>query len=222
MKHIQVFRKLKVPNSSAVKIKGFTLTEVIVVLAIIAIVAAIMFPVIMNAKKSAYKATTTSNLRQCITAALIYEGDNDDLPTAEAIFSTLAKVPTCDKMDYWRQSCSNEWGLPMVGSYGYVLGIEEFKDKEVWQAYKQSLPNYPVFAAIWYTDNKFTPFHGNSAPAGGCFGEDCFLPNKILYAMHDGSILNWHVKKYRAGKDPGELIGWAFAWSNIFNDELFL
>lgn len=202
--------------------RGLTLIEVIVVFAIIAIVAATTFPVFASAKKSAYKATTTSNLRQCITASIIYESDWEDLPPLEAIVQTLAKAPTCDKMDYWRHSCSTEWGLPLVGSYGYVLGIEDFEDRQKWKTYKQNLPNFPVFAAIWYSDRKPTPFHGNTAPPGSCFGEDCFLPSKILYAMHDGSILNWHVKKYRAGKNPGDLSGWTFAWSNVFNEELFV
>jgi prepilin-type N-terminal cleavage/methylation domain-containing protein/prepilin-type processing-associated H-X9-DG protein len=58
--------------------RGFTLIELLVVIAIIAILAAILFPVFAKAKEAAKKAADVSNVKQCITAQLIYSTDNDD------------------------------------------------------------------------------------------------------------------------------------------------
>ncbi|MCA1996053.1 MAG: prepilin-type N-terminal cleavage/methylation domain-containing protein [Armatimonadetes bacterium] len=57
---------------------GFTLIELLVVIAIIAILAAILFPVFAQAKASAKKTADLSNLKQNMTATLMYASDYDD------------------------------------------------------------------------------------------------------------------------------------------------
>lgn len=57
---------------------GFTLIELLVVIAIIAILAAILFPVFAQAKLAAKKTADISNLKQNMTATLIYTNDFDD------------------------------------------------------------------------------------------------------------------------------------------------
>lgn len=59
------------------KRKGFTLIELLVVIAIIAILAAILFPVFSRAREMARKASCQSNLKQIITATLMYVQDWD-------------------------------------------------------------------------------------------------------------------------------------------------
>jgi len=59
--------------------RAFTLIELLVVIAIIAILAAILFPVFAQAKNAAKGAATISNLKQNVTAMLMYGGDSDDL-----------------------------------------------------------------------------------------------------------------------------------------------
>ena len=58
--------------------QGFTLIELLVVIAIIAILAAILFPVFAQAKSAAKKTAALSNLKQNMTAMLIYTNDADD------------------------------------------------------------------------------------------------------------------------------------------------
>jgi prepilin-type N-terminal cleavage/methylation domain-containing protein len=58
--------------------KGFTLIELLVVIAIIAILAAILFPVFAQAREKARQATCTSNLKQFMTAILMYDQDYDE------------------------------------------------------------------------------------------------------------------------------------------------
>ena len=57
---------------------GFTLIELMIVIAIIAILAAILFPVFNNARKKSLETQCVSNLRQLTTAMKMYATDNDD------------------------------------------------------------------------------------------------------------------------------------------------
>jgi len=59
--------------------KAFTLIELLVVIAIIAILAAILFPVFAQAKVAAKNASSLSNVKQTTLAAIMYEGDYDDM-----------------------------------------------------------------------------------------------------------------------------------------------
>ena len=57
---------------------GFTLIELLVVIAIIAILAAILFPVLARAREKARQATCLSNLKQLGLAATMYSSDHDE------------------------------------------------------------------------------------------------------------------------------------------------
>mgnify|MGYP001182318122 CR=1 FL=1 len=67
------------------KNKAFTLIELLVVIAIIAILAAILFPVFAQAKVAAKKTATLSNMKQNLTATMVYMSDNDDYYPLKAI-----------------------------------------------------------------------------------------------------------------------------------------
>src|SRR5579871_6046367 len=58
--------------------RAFTLVEMLVVIAIIAILAAILFPVFAQARAAARKTMCVSNFRQIGTALLMYSGDWDE------------------------------------------------------------------------------------------------------------------------------------------------
>ena len=67
------------PSHSVVSVRrqAFTLIELLVVIAIIAILAAILFPVFAQARAKARQATCTSNLKQLVTATIMYQQDYD-------------------------------------------------------------------------------------------------------------------------------------------------
>jgi len=57
--------------------KAFTLIELLTVIAIISVLAAILFPVFAQAKMASKKITSLSNVKQIIDAEMIYQNDYD-------------------------------------------------------------------------------------------------------------------------------------------------
>jgi len=62
----------------SVSSRGSALVELLVVIAIIAVLAAIIFPVLARARESSRKAACQSNLRQIGMAFLMYADDHDE------------------------------------------------------------------------------------------------------------------------------------------------
>jgi prepilin-type N-terminal cleavage/methylation domain-containing protein/prepilin-type processing-associated H-X9-DG protein len=58
--------------------KGFTLIELLVVIAIIAILAAMLLPALSKAKDKAINIAAMNDLKQLMTAIIMYTGDNQD------------------------------------------------------------------------------------------------------------------------------------------------
>src|SRR4051812_17971231 len=75
--------------------RGFTLIELLIVIAIIAIIAAILFPVFARARENARRASCQSNLKQIGLAIMQYTQDNDErLPIGE-LWIVGAALQTC-------------------------------------------------------------------------------------------------------------------------------
>jgi prepilin-type N-terminal cleavage/methylation domain-containing protein len=76
------------------KTSGFTLIELLVVIAVIAILAAILFPVFARAREKARQATCTSNQRQIVASAQMYAQDHEEsLPTSGTVWSDIKSDP---------------------------------------------------------------------------------------------------------------------------------
>ena len=58
---------------------GFTLIELLVVLGIVSLLAALLFPVFVQARAKARQSVCASNLHQIGLAVSLYSQDNDDL-----------------------------------------------------------------------------------------------------------------------------------------------
>src|SRR6202451_1741321 len=81
--------------------RGFTLIELLVVIAIIAILAAILLPVLDKARKRATQIDCINNVKELTTGFLIYVNDNHDTePSGAAGNSTYG--PHLEDWIYWR------------------------------------------------------------------------------------------------------------------------
>ncbi len=94
---------------------GFTLIELLVVIAVIAILAAILFPVFAQAREKARQAACLSNLKQIGAAMLMYTDDYDGVyPWNRGPRFTPSRIAdTLLRED--RGDLSNRWdGAPLV------------------------------------------------------------------------------------------------------------
>lgn len=75
-------------SSSIRRCHGFTLIELLVVIAIIAILAAILFPMLMRAKEASRRSQCAQNMRQIYQAMALYADDNSGrLPWADNLYT---------------------------------------------------------------------------------------------------------------------------------------
>lgn len=69
--------------------KGFTLIEMMLVVAIIAVIAAIAIPSLAHARQNAIAAASQADLKQIATSLELYNSDSQNYPASGPISSTL-------------------------------------------------------------------------------------------------------------------------------------
>lgn len=108
-------------NAHSEQRKGFTLIELLVVLAIIAVLAAILFPVFARARENARRATCMSNLKQIGLGMMMYVQDNDERYPGYYYAGTTAPGP--DNGGEWA-SGTYWWWQNMI--YPYIRSVTIF------------------------------------------------------------------------------------------------
>ena len=108
--------------------KGFTLIEMLVVIAIIAILVAIVVPTVTSATGKSKAATDAANLRSALAEATILALNGDDVPEDAASYG----VPATSKLDSdlaftvdYDAAGDNETGAEITITYGDYT-IEDF------------------------------------------------------------------------------------------------
>ena len=82
---------------------AFTLVELLVVIGIVAVLIAILLPVLSKARAQANRTVCLSNIRQLGTGTLMYCNDNDGyFPTCAAPDDGLAYMPYPDDWIHWQ------------------------------------------------------------------------------------------------------------------------
>lgn len=201
------------------KIRAFSLLEILVVIGIIAVLAGVLFPVFQSAKMAAKKTVSISNLRQCAQALTIYEGEWSAYPNYASAQDALAKAPTCDPNDYWRSACSSSYSTPRVGSYGYVAGIPDYQSTSDLQKAIYSDQPPPLLVSIYYGSNRVDPFDGMQPPnLTGCVRDKtCFMPTDLLRVQVDTSLKQRKYPTLRVSS--GGWGGVVFSWPAVFLPE---
>src|SRR5207249_4945282 len=104
---------------------GFTLTELLVVVAVMAVIAGILFPVFASVREAARLSTCLSNLHQLGVAHAIYVQDHDEvLPNW--------RFPGPNGYRTWPEFLQRYYGDPRILDQGFVTAAE--KQSSGWQA----------------------------------------------------------------------------------------
>ena len=116
--------------------KGFTLIELMIVIVIIGIFAAILMPRIMDSPEQAKRAKAKMEIRGIESALKMYKIDNGIYPTTEQGLEALLKKPdTAPVPNKWREGGYLEGNAvpkdPWDNPYYYVSPTEDGKDFEI-------------------------------------------------------------------------------------------
>ena len=116
--------------------RAFTIIELLIVVAIIAILAAVLFPVFARAKEAAKKSACTSDMHQVGMALTMYVADSDErLPDRRDLKTSLGYRPWTS----WPPSDPRAgWAAIVLEPYG--------REKDIWSC--ASLTGAPVGEAI--------------------------------------------------------------------------
>src|SRR6185312_2592322 len=103
--------------------RAFTLTEMLVVIAIVASLAALLFPVLARAKLASKVEASKQYLRQQYIVIELYAQNSDGAaPLWETVRNTPEMHAPCSPMDAWSQPCWTHKS-PLLGSFGYVFPL---------------------------------------------------------------------------------------------------
>ncbi len=103
--------------------KGFSLIELLIVVAIILIIAAIAIPNLLRARISANEASAVSSLRTMNTACITYNSTYGNYPPAVADLGpvTAPALPTSTQADLLDQVLAPASGVPQKSGYNFTF-----------------------------------------------------------------------------------------------------
>ncbi len=118
---------------------GLTITEVLVVVAIVATLTTLLFPSFVRSKKRAYGAVATSNLRQLYVAGEIYRGEHDlsEFPHTSQFAHTKTLRPLLShRYDSYRNGLANAYRVWVRESFPdvkrkFVWPVTDFQDSVI-------------------------------------------------------------------------------------------
>ena len=129
---------------------GFTLIELLIVIAIIAILAAMLLPVLSKARKRAQQVYCLNNTKELDTGFIIYLNDNNDIEACGA--SGTADGPHLEDWIYWR--------IPPVTVNGVLMTADR---SPILQAIGGTVGTTNLFHCPLDTDNSFRINQGVAA-----------------------------------------------------------
>ena len=163
---------------------GFTLVELLVVIAVIAILAAILLPVLSRAQLRAQRIQCLSNVRQLAVAAQVYTGDNSDFYPIAQYYDDVNNISYC-------------WDFTMYESNSRVVpGL-------LWQGQTNpQIQQCPSFngSANWDGD-PYTGYNYNTSYIGHGQGEATEQPAKASAARHPATTVVFGDGQWASGAD---------------------
>jgi prepilin-type N-terminal cleavage/methylation domain-containing protein len=188
---------------------AFTIIEILVVIVIVAILSAFLYPVFARAKRQAKIADGWNRMKQTTVALTLYSQDNEDkLPNISVAKTVVPRVVQCHPFDDWRPECLARNESLMLGSWGYTPSdpepspIEPPRSTWIVNVFSVEQPTRPVFS--YRTD----------ANAACIADETCFVQERIECMGSDAS-LRVVKRKLRKKFEPGPYM--VFDWNTAFD-----
>lgn len=166
--------------------KGFTLVELLIVIGIIALLAAVLFPAFAQVRGKAQQTRCMSNLRQLGMAVCMYVSDWDDTYPYDVKPRAPAGTGVSSAYDG-----TNKWdGSPIVGILSPYLKSPELPfcpDHPRKIADIGPLTNYEFNAFIALNDSPLAPHRGSVHTS------DIVNPSQVLLFEDYGDTQNYHA-----------------------------
>ena len=180
-----------------------------VVLAIIAVIAAILFPVVMGAKHRAKAAVALSNMRQAYDAMVIYLGDSDfsQLPAGAEAYAVFRGAPMVDPLDYLPSHRWDQAPKPLIGSFAYPRFCPPWDQAKPWESYLRA--DHPSLLMSVFSSSNRLNFVVNADGMLEVPGGE--MPDRITKLYTDGSAKN---KAVEGAGSPGGVYA-LFNWGGL-------
>ncbi|GIV17251.1 MAG: hypothetical protein KatS3mg022_2686 [Armatimonadota bacterium] len=180
--------------------RGFTLLEILVVVAIIALLVALLLPVFQQARKKSYEPVCTSNLRQFHVAFSLYREDYGETAKFQALLLPYIRdrrILRCPADTYkhgaawWGSDKGDRW---IETSYYYYRPFTE-KYRLLMQ---QADPNHGIAVCV---------LHGKRLPNGQLSEADLDIVGEVLRLRLDGSVSRRYAETlcFRNGAEQGKM-----------------
>jgi type II secretory pathway pseudopilin PulG len=187
-----------------------------VTISVIAVISAMIFPLVVSAKQSSYRSVATNNLKQFYLAIQMYSQDHEgDLSYPDYIIakSIIPKQIQCDASDYWHKKCPSDSTDPLIGSYAYSRAV--FSETIAWREFVNT-DLFPVATTLFFSSQKVRKFSGLFPSTSDLVKNpfDFRYPDQFLTVYSDG-----HVSVKRVAKDDHRsersIMGWVSAFEYL-------
>jgi prepilin-type processing-associated H-X9-DG protein/prepilin-type N-terminal cleavage/methylation domain-containing protein len=171
------------PNGRAQASAAFTLIELLVVVAIIAILAAILLPVLAHATSRAKRLQCLNNLRQMSIAAQVYNGENAEFYPEAYSYDLVNDINYC-----WDFTTYIKTSRVVPGT--------------LWQQTNPQIQQCPSFngSANWGSD-PYTGYNYNTSYLGHGQNESIPQPVKTSAVHHPAKTVIFGDGQYSTGAD---------------------